>query len=79
VFKITLTGDVNLSFLGGFAGETPIILIITQDNVGGHVVTFDAHFKGNIPNGLTANKTSVFEYVFDGTNCLLTGLPVLDQ
>ena len=42
--------------------------IITDDSVGGHVVTFGINFKPNGTWAGTADKTATVDFAYDGTN-----------
>jgi len=67
VFTLTTTGDCQINASNGAAGQRATF-IITDDAIGGHVVTFGTNFK---PSGTlvgTANQTATVDFAYDGTN-----------
>lgn len=78
-FEITLTANitVNAPALAG-TNTAGIFLIpgmlmrivLIEDGVGAHTVTFNAIFAGATAANTAANRTNVWTFVFDGTNWL---------
>lgn len=67
VFTLTTTGDCAIDASNGVAGQKATF-IISDDETGGHIVIFGTGFKPNGTLAGTASKTSVVEFVYDGTN-----------
>jgi hypothetical protein len=69
VVIMTLTGDISLvaPINPGSVG-TVLTLILIQDGVGGHNVTFASEYKGTTGINLTLGATLCSQWLYDGTN-----------
>lgn len=76
--KVVLSGPCNISFTNAPVGET-VTVIISQDVSGNHPVTFANNISGVVAAGQQPNSSSVFQFVYDGTNYLLVGSPIVNQ
>lgn len=66
-----LTSDITPVFTGSNAGDE-VTVIFVQDGSGGHSVTWPSNVSDQTPQPTSlANSSSVFEWIFDGTDYLL--------
>ena len=66
VFNLTTAGRCTIDARNGTAGQESTF-VITDNAIGGHVVTFGANFaaKGDLVG--TANRTATVDFVYDGS------------
>lgn len=76
--KTVLTQATTINFVNGVAGDR-MSLILQQDSVGGHQVTFAANILGVSGTGTSPSSSTVFDFLYDGTNYLLSNSPVENQ
>jgi len=65
VFTLTTTGDCTLDVVNGAPGQT-VVFIVTDDGVGGHIVSFGAGVKSPGPLTGSANRAATVTFVYDG-------------
>lgn len=78
VQKCVITGNTAITFSNAQAGDR-VSIILQQDSTGGHTVTWANDILSVSGSGVQANKSSVFTFIYDGTNYLLAGDVITDQ
>ena len=73
IFYITLTGDATLAPLVNAKHGCPVILVIRQDSVGSHILTYDNKYRiGDDVDDLAISKTPLghdyFGFIYDATD-----------
>jgi len=73
IFYITLTGDANLAPLVNAKHGAPVILVVRQDAVGGHVLTYDNKYRvGDDVDDLAISKDPLghdyLGFIYDGVD-----------
>lgn len=65
--RISLTGDATVAFSNAYPGKD-VNLLVAQDSVGGHAVTWDTNIL-NSPTILTAaSSVTALKFIYDGSN-----------
>lgn len=70
VTKLTLTGNSTLVNPTNVVDGGTYIIIVQQDNVGGHVLTFDTNYIGVPVVDATADARTVITFIADGSQLL---------
>lgn len=78
-FRMTLTGDATFTATNPVAIGQEFAVLLLQDGVGGHHVTWSGILAGNVDVDPTASKKNLFKFKYDGSQALLTGAPIGGQ
>jgi hypothetical protein len=79
--RVVVTTDVSITLTGAVAGQD-CKLIVVQDSVGGHQISgWASNVLGGalLPSGATPNTSALFVFHYDGTNYLLSNIPIANQ